>query len=121
MIEHAREAAPDECCGLLIGDSTRITAAIRARNRAEDARRRYLVDPQDHFAALRRARTEGLEVIGAYHSHPRSDAVPSPTDRAEGVAEFLYVIVGLLEEPPAVRAWTWADGNFTDVPLVRIP
>ena len=40
-------------------------------------RRRYEVAPEDHFAAVRAARADGLEVIGAYHSHPASPAEPS--------------------------------------------
>ena len=33
-------------------------------------------------------------MIGAYHSHPQSAPVPSPTDIAEAVSDaFLYVIV----------------------------
>jgi proteasome lid subunit RPN8/RPN11 len=119
IIAHARDAAPHECCGLLLGDRTRIIAAVRANNAADDPSRRYLVDPHDHFAALRIGRSRGQEVIGAYHSHPRSDAAPSATDQAESFEQFLYLIVGLGLEPPEVRAWKLADGNFAPVSLVR--
>ena len=120
IIAHARQEAPQECCGLLIGDDTRMIAAVRARNIAETPTRRYLIDPRDHLKAIRTARERGLQVIGAYHSHPQSPAVPSATDAAEGFGQFLYVIVGLAPEPPELTAWTWADGNFAAVPLVRV-
>ena len=121
IIEHAREEAPRECCGLLIGHEHQITAAIRARNVAEDTVRRYIVDPFDHFAALRFARARGEQVVGAYHSHPRSPAVPSATDAAEGFTQFLFVIVGLAADPPEFTGWVWAEGNFAPVSLVRVP
>jgi proteasome lid subunit RPN8/RPN11 len=74
----ARAAAPRECCGLLIGAGLRVTRAAAARNLAASPSR-YEVAPEDHFAALRAARAEGLEVVGAYHSHPSGAPVPSPT------------------------------------------
>lgn len=122
---HARDTAPEECCGLLLGSAGRIAASVRARNIAGDRRRRYLIDPHDHFAAVRSGRTLGLEVIGAYHSHPASPAVPSDTDRAEAFEAFVFVIVapstslaaGALE----TRAWRLSSGNFREVPLVRLP
>ena len=52
---------------------------------------------------------------------PASAAQPSPTDAAEAFGDFLFVIVGLGAGPPEVTAWIWADGNFTAVPLVRVP
>ena len=120
MLDHARLEAPHECCGLLIGADGAITRSVRARNL--DAKpTRFLIDPADHFAAIRDARAEGKEVIGAYHSHPASVAVPSQTDiaAANGGSSFLYVIVSLLNDE--VRAYDCEDGQFVPVPLSLIP
>jgi proteasome lid subunit RPN8/RPN11 len=94
MLAHARGEAPNECCGLLIGRRGAVESAVRARN-LDAGPARYLIDPQDHFAAMKAARAQGLHVIGAYHSHPASAAMPSPSDIAEatGGSDFLYVIV----------------------------
>jgi proteasome lid subunit RPN8/RPN11 len=121
MVAHARQTAPAECCGLLIGSSAEIVEAVAARNSAADPRRRYVIDPQDHLQALRAARRRGLDVVGAYHSHVHSEARPSPTDAAEAFGDFLFVIVGLGHDPPEVTAWIWAEGNFMPVSLVRFP
>jgi proteasome lid subunit RPN8/RPN11 len=91
--EHARRALPDECCGLLIGSNSEIVEAYAARNLRQSPTG-YLVDPADHFAAIRRARTGGRAVIGAYHSHPASPPSPSATDHRKAAGEgFLYLIV----------------------------
>jgi proteasome lid subunit RPN8/RPN11 len=91
---HAREAWPYECCGLLLGTPATIAAAYRARN-ADQSPIRYLVCPEDHFAAIRFARSQGLEVVGAYHSHPAGRPHPSATDRDEAHGDgFTYVIAG---------------------------
>lgn len=120
MLAHAREEAPRECCGLLVGKGESIVRSVRARNRDAKATR-YLIDPEDHFAAIRGARADGLAVIGAYHSHPSSEAVPSPTDVADANSgsDFLYVIVSLLNEE--VRAYRIEGGAFTPLALSPQP
>src|SRR5260221_935361 len=94
MLAHAREESPNECCGLLIGRRGAVESAVRARN-LDAGPTRYLIDPADHFAAMKAARVQGLQVIGAYHSHPASAPTPSPSDveEATGGSDFLYVIV----------------------------
>jgi proteasome lid subunit RPN8/RPN11 len=83
----------------------------------------YLVDPAEHFAAIRRLRAEGRSIVGAYHSHPQSPAVPSPTDVSEAHdPEFAYVIVSLASPAsPDVRAYRIKDGNIAPLALVPVP
>jgi proteasome lid subunit RPN8/RPN11 len=116
MLAHARAEAPRECCGLLVGKGHEVARSVRARN-LEAKPTRYLIDPKDHFAAIRSARADGLDVIGAYHSHPYSAAVPSPADIAEADsgADFLYVIVSLLDED--VRGYRIDAGVCTRLAL----
>jgi proteasome lid subunit RPN8/RPN11 len=92
---------------------------VPTRNVADDPERRYRVDPADHLRCIREGRRRGLEVIGVYHSHPRSGAQPSATDRDEGFGGFVFLIVGLGAEVPEVAGWVWAEGNFAPFPLVR--
>jgi len=66
IIEHAREAAPAECCGLLLGRGDEIVEAVRTRNIAAQPTR-FLIDPKDHINGRREARRRGLEVVGFYH------------------------------------------------------
>ena len=109
MLAHAREEAPRECCGLLIGMAATVLHSVRANN-LDVSLTRYSIDPADHFKAIRAARADGLEVIGAYHSHPASAPVPSATDIAEANSgsEFLYVIVSLVNDD--VRAYRIEEG-----------
>jgi desampylase len=119
IVAHAIEAAPAECCGLLLGRHEEIVDAVRTRNVAGEPTRRYQIDPADYFRQIRESRARGLEVIGAYHSHPRSDPHPSDTDRAHGFGDFVFLIVGLGRGTPELAGWTWRDGNFASIPLVR--
>jgi proteasome lid subunit RPN8/RPN11 len=123
---HARRDAPRECCGLLIGTDTEVTEAIPAVNEADDPLRRYEVPSIAHLAQIRRCReltkTTGVNVgvVGAYHSHPRSAAEPSPTDREQAFEDFLYVIAGPVENalPLDVRTYRLRNGHFEAVELI---
>jgi proteasome lid subunit RPN8/RPN11 len=116
---HARRTAPDECCGLLLGTSALVTDVFPTRNQSPEPRRRYEIAAEDHFAGLRHSRAEGVDVVGAYHSHPRSAAVPSDTDREQAFDNFVFVIVGLVNQEAEIRAWCLENGNFVEVPIVR--
>lgn len=121
MIAHARDEDPNECCGLLVGCDGVVDECIRARNlRASPTE--YLVDPADHFEAIRQARAAGRTIVGAYHSHPRSPAVPSPTDVSEAhYPEFVYVIVSLAAPgTPDVHAYAIRGGRFASIELVAL-
>jgi proteasome lid subunit RPN8/RPN11 len=117
VIAHARDVAPAECCGLLLGSPDSIVESARTRNIAADPASRFLIDPKDHIDGRREARRRSLEVVGFYHSHPRSPAAPSARDRAEaGYPDDLYLIVSLLAEPPEILVFR----NFMPVSFVTV-
>ena len=120
MLDHARADAPNECCGFLLSAADTILEATPATNLTPSPTR-YRVDPRDHFAVIRRARTEGLTVVGTYHSHPATPAVPSASDLAEATyPEYLCVIVSLLEMTSIdqIGAFRLDRGQFQRVTLV---
>ena len=119
--DHAMRDAPRECCGVLIGSGETVTEIAAAQNIAEGPTR-FLINPQDHLDAIRRARQRGLQVLGFYHSHPHSSAVPSETDRAEAnYPDHLYLIVGLAAASPEIRLFRLTtDGNFRELAFVTV-
>ena len=123
LSEHARRDLPNECCGLLLGTATLIERARSAQN-LRASPNRYLIDPADHFAALRAARASGWTVVGAYHSHPDGTTVPSPTDvREASYTDFLYVIVSLDrgEGSEQVSGFRLTGEALAAVPLTSVP
>lgn len=121
IVAHAVEELPNECCGLLIGTPDMVEDAARARN-AKRSRTRFQVEPADHFAAIRRARAAGFEIVGAYHSHPSGPSGPSDTDRARLTdPSMFHVIVSLAHGTRTVRAFRLSDGNFSPLELVPVP
>jgi proteasome lid subunit RPN8/RPN11 len=120
IITHARAKAPNECCGLLVGHGEKVDEAVPTRNLRQSPTG-FQIDPTDHFAALRQTRAERREILGAYHSHPRSAAAPSATDVAEAhYPEFLYLIVSLADATPDVRGYHIRSGAVEAVPFETV-
>jgi proteasome lid subunit RPN8/RPN11 len=120
VVAHAREAAPAECCGLLLGHEGAIHAARRTRNTAEQPTR-FFIDPKDHIDGRREARAQGLDVVGFYHSHPHSLPEPSAADREEAdYPDHLFMIVSLAGADPEVKLFALEQGNFRERPFVTV-
>jgi [CysO sulfur-carrier protein]-S-L-cysteine hydrolase len=107
MFAHARELSPAECCGLVGGVKQRARAIYRLRNVARDTLVGYEAAPEELFAAQRIMRGRGEELLGIYHSHPRSsEPVPSDTDvRLAYYPSAIYFIIGLGADAESLRAF----------------
>jgi proteasome lid subunit RPN8/RPN11 len=120
VIEHARQASPIECCGLLVGDAARVLYAVPSPNLSASASR-YRVDDRLHLELRRLLRrlVPAAAVVGAYHSHPSGTAWPSPRDAAESFSrDWLHLIVGLGGARPQVRAFRINEGRVRTVRIV---
>ena len=117
IVAHARADAPLECCGLLIGSAGLIDESFPVKNVLE-SRVAFEVDPAGHFAAIKQARASHRSVLGAYHSHPASDAIPSETDiREANDPQFLHVIVSLASAELGIRGYRISGSDVTEVKL----
>ena len=135
LIEHAQTEDPDEACGILAGRDDRVERVFPVRNTADEigaergvfreresgqpasGRRpvHYYMDPRDQLRVYNEIDELGLDVVGYYHSHTRSEARPSPTDiRLATDLSSCYVLVSLHSQPPDVRAWRIRKANPVD-------
>ena len=118
IIAHARQDAPNECCGIIAGGDGRAAQLYRAVN-AEASPYRYNVDPKDLLRIYRDIETHGWDLLAIYHSHTHTQAYPSPTDvRLAAWPEACYLIVSLADETnPILRAFRIEDGRVTEEEL----
>ena len=107
------EAHPREACALLIGAKTsqghlvRRVARVQNISPEEDA---YELDPLSWREVELEARAEGLEVVGVWHSHPRTQAVPSVRDRAEAQLGWSHAITASAAPTCTKSYYARADG-----------
>jgi proteasome lid subunit RPN8/RPN11 len=122
---HAMQTYPEECCGVLIGrdDGERKTVCdiLEIKNAKEENRaRRFLITPEDYTWAEKRAREEGVDVMGFYHSHPDHPARPSQFDIDHAMPWCSYVIVSVeAGHAVAVKSWVLLDDHsaFSEEPM----
>lgn len=119
IVLHAREEAPNECCGMIGGADARARTVYRATN-AEASPLRYSIDAKEQFDLMGRIEDAGEELVGIYHSHTRSPAYPSQTDvNLAGWPDAVYVIASLENsDEPDVRGFWIRDGEISDAELV---
>jgi proteasome lid subunit RPN8/RPN11 len=119
IVAHAREEAPNECCGMVAGTDGRATRVCRARN-PQASPLRYAIHPQDQFRIMTEIEERDEQVAGIYHSHTASPAEPSQTDinLAENWPDPLYLICSLADpDAPSVRAFEIRDRQVNEVEL----
>ena len=114
LIAHAREEAPNECCGYARISGGEIDAVFRGHNERQSPYG-FVMDGKSLLAA--NELDDDGHGVATYHSHPRSAAEPSEQDR--NVAQYphwLNLIVSLADEPH-VRAWWIEHGDVREEPL----
>ncbi|WOE76453.1 M67 family metallopeptidase [Alterisphingorhabdus coralli] len=87
MVRAAEEAAPLECCGLLLGQGDTVTAILPAANISDTPDNAFLIDPVVLVQAQRAARQGGPDILGHYHSHPNGRSEPSERDQAQALPD----------------------------------
>ena len=122
IIDAAREDAPNETVGLLVGPAYAEAGGVPTRYvrmaNAAASPYRYLLDPAEQLRVMLEIDDADEVVWGIVHSHVASEAVPSVTD--VGLAYYpdsLYLVCSLAEPVPVVRGWTIRDGEVSEVPL----
>ncbi|MEO7136594.1 MAG: M67 family metallopeptidase [Gemmatimonadales bacterium] len=90
------QAYPAECCGVLAGHPGGVKEVVKlvaVTNRRTDDPHRYLIAPDDLRGIEAELRSQGLEVLGCYHSHPDHPAEPSAFDTEQAWPWYSYIIV----------------------------
>ena len=126
MVAHALADAPNECCGMISARDGEAVAVHRTTN-IHASPLRYEMDPNEQHRVQMGMEDAGLDLGAIYHSHTRSDPVPSQTDvnlaYMKGTPHLafpgtLYLIVGVKDPAaPVVRAWTFADRRPVEASL----
>jgi proteasome lid subunit RPN8/RPN11 len=117
ITDHARRDAPVECCGFVVVEGGRAVEVIPVENVAASPLR-FEVGPAD---LLKLADIDdGGRQVAIYHSHTRSDPVPSQTDVnfAANWPGVEWLIIGVAGPEPDVRNWRIEDGQVTQVEVV---
>jgi proteasome lid subunit RPN8/RPN11 len=117
MVAHAREEAPNECCGFVAARDGAAVEVRRAVNAAASPLK-FEVDGLEVLRALDDFEEAGAELGAIYHSHTRTEPYPSQTDInfAANWPGVEWIIVGLDRKGEAkVRTYLIEDGNVREI------
>ena len=84
LVDHAIEQQPSESCAMLfgkkVGDDWNVKEVFLTQN-IDDSQTNFTISPEELLKGYQIAEKNQLEVVGIFHSHPNSDAIPSNTDK----------------------------------------
>ncbi len=128
IFRHLEAAYPNEGGGFLLGtpgaDSVTIVDTVPVENvfEAEEQYHRYAMTPLDWARLEDQADERGLTLVGYFHSHPDSPAIPSVYDRDHALPNFTYIITQV-QNAQAVDMRVWRlrpDRQQFDADSLRI-
>jgi proteasome lid subunit RPN8/RPN11 len=112
LVAHAREALPNEACGVVVLEGQRAVRYVPGRNAAGSPYRYHLVvEPEVWFLE-----DDGYE-LAVFHSHPETPPRPSRTDiESIGLWEGRPYLI-LRADTGEIGAWRITNGSATEEQL----
>jgi len=84
LVTYAISEQPNESCAMLfgkkVGDNWNVKEVFLTQN-IDDSQTNFTISPEELLKGYQIAEKNQLEVVGIFHSHPNSDAIPSNTDK----------------------------------------
>ena len=112
IFDQMEASYPNEAGGFLLGRArdgvVSIHDIIQVENTfaEEEQYHRYAMRPQDWMRLEDEAEERGLSLVGYYHSHPDSPAIPSEYDREHALPNFVYIITAvMMARATDMRVW----------------
>ncbi len=85
LTEHAMKSGQDESCAMLLGiqeeEKWNVKEIFLTQNVDGNPEAEFTISPEELLSGYKYAEEEHLELVGIFHSHPKSIALPSNTDR----------------------------------------
>ncbi len=144
--EHARVTYPEECCGIILGDTpntknedeyVRSCKNIQNQRHAEDpkayprdARTAYLMAPDDLLKINLESEQKNRPIKAFYHSHPDHPSYFSEKDKADAMLwgepaypNSAYIVLSVYDgEVRDLKAFAWnhQKSDFTSVAVMNV-
>jgi proteasome lid subunit RPN8/RPN11 len=116
MIHYVSAHAPLEACGLLAGKESRVEKVIGVRNQVQSPAR-FVMDPYEQLRAFDWIESNGLDLLGIFHSHPAGPETASVTDIAEAAYEVVHIILARTGNHWKARGFWIENGEAREVDL----
>jgi proteasome lid subunit RPN8/RPN11 len=117
MAMHAMTSLPNEACGLVMVDADDALRLVCCMTNTDASPSRFTIDPAEHHGAIRFSEARGWRIGAVFHSHVRTESIPSASDLSGGAdPEWLHFIIGpVIGRKPALRAYRFTEGRPVEV------
>ncbi len=116
MRAHVNSCLPLEACGLLAGTGDAVREVLPIDNQAGSPLR-FRMDPAEQLRTFDWMDSNGLDLLGIFHSHPAGPEGPSATDIAEAAYMVVHVIWSHEQGAWKVHGFWIENGRVSDVKL----
>jgi len=116
MIAYVDMYAPLEACGVLAGKDARVEKMIGVLNQAQSPVR-FVMDPYEQLNAFDWIDSNGLDLVGIFHSHPAGPEIVSATDILEAAYAVVHVILARTGMQWKARGFWIENGEAKEVTL----
>ncbi len=128
IVAHAREEAPNECCGVVgvipaSNDRPARATCVRLARNVHASPKRFEIDGKDVIRAIDEFDEAGWEIGAIYHSHTHTAPYPSQTDInfAAHWPGVEWIIVGLADpSAPEIRSYLIEEGRVREVEIGQV-
>lgn len=138
--QHAQEAFPDECCGVVLTDGTgdRVHRLKNIQNQLHaldpqtyprTAAIAYAIDYKELELVIDDAKRNGIKLKAFYHSHPNHDAYFSAEDKSfaspfgeptfPGTAQIVVAVSQRAVKEMCAFAWSDDEKDFVKITLTK--
>lgn len=118
MTAYVDSQLPLEACGLLTGHGSSVESVLVVKNQAQSPVR-YVMDPIEQLHAFEWIDSQGLDLLGIFHSHPSGPEMVSSTDIAEAAYDVVYVIISRADGKWKIRGF-WIDNDSYDEVTLQV-
>lgn len=110
ILNHAIQGLPNEACGLIAGvikEDTKYIEKVYLMTNLDASKEHFSMDPKEQLAAIKDIRSNGLQLLGNFHSHPETPSRPSEEDKRLAYdPKVNYLILSLMDlDQPILKAF----------------
>jgi proteasome lid subunit RPN8/RPN11 len=94
-------------------DSDILAVRVPLHNHADNPSKSFFVEPWEQFRAETKITNSGYHIVGVYHSHPTSEAIPSGMDTKMARPGEIMAIYSVAFDD--LRLWREHEGHLVGV------
>ena len=116
IIQHADDERPLEACGYLAGTGNEVKDIYPMTN-IDQSPEHYSFDPEEQFAAMKKAQAQELDLMAVYHTHPATTPRMSAEDVRLAYDTSIYYVIYSLQTDEVKAFKVNSNKQVTEVPV----